>query len=134
MLPPSKISGTQIEESIIADGSIIHAKSVRHSVVGIRSRIGKNAEISGCYIMGNDYYETLQQIADCESQGFPRLGIGDGCCLKNVIVDKDARIGHNVIIQGGAHLENTDQPAYTIKDGIVVIKKRAIIYDGFELK
>ena len=134
MLPPSKISGTHIDHSIIADGCIIHADTVRHSVVGIRSRVGKNSSIQGCYVMGNDYYETLEQIADCVRQGIPRLGIGDGCELKNVIVDKDARIGNNVSIIGGNHQENTDQPYYTIKDGIVVVKKRAIIHDGFELK
>ena len=32
---------------------------------------------------------------------------------------------------GGHHLENTDQPLYAIKDGIVVVKKGAIIPNGF---
>ncbi len=134
MLPPSKISGTQIEQSIISDGCIVHAASLVHSVVGVRSRIGNGSHISGCYVMGNDYYETLSQLEDCVRQGIPRMGIGDDCNLKNVIVDKDARIGNQVTIVGGSHLKNTDQPNYSIKDGIVVIKKRAIIADGFELK
>ena len=40
-------------------------------------------------------------------------------------------IGDDVRINGGSHLENTDQPLYTIKDGIVVVKKGAIIPNGF---
>ncbi|WP_438502922.1 hypothetical protein, partial [Acinetobacter baumannii] len=40
MLPPAKISGTTLEKTIIAEGSIIHASRIEQSVVGIRSRIG----------------------------------------------------------------------------------------------
>src|SRR6185436_20306164 len=38
MLPPSKISGTHVESSILAEGSIIRASRVVNSVIGIRTR------------------------------------------------------------------------------------------------
>jgi glucose-1-phosphate adenylyltransferase len=84
--------------------------------------------------MGNDFYETLEEIENDDSIQLPRLGIGDHCELKNVIVDKDCRIGNHVTIIGGLHLENADHPLFSVKDGIVVIKKGSIINNGFELK
>lgn len=133
MLPPAKISGTLLQQTIIAEGSIIHADKIINSVVGIRSRIGKGSNIMSCYIMGNDFYETLEQIAYNYERGIPKLGIGDNCNLTNVIVDKDCRIGDNVTIKGGIHLPDADHSLFAIKDGIVVLKKEAIIPDGFEL-
>jgi glucose-1-phosphate adenylyltransferase len=131
MLPPAKISGTTLIRTIIAEGSIILASKIEDSVVGIRARIGTGTTIVTSYIMGNDFYETLEEIQHSTERGIPEVGIGDNCFIKDTIVDKDCRIGNNVRINGGKHLANIDQPLYTIKDGIVVIKKRAIIPDGF---
>lgn len=131
MLPPAKVSGTTLEKSVIAEGSIINASRMDTCVVGIRSRIGHGSTVRNTYIMGSDYYETLTDIAKDKAQGVPLLGIGNRCYINNAIVDKNCRIGDDVRINGGSHLENTDQPLYTIKDGIVVVKKGAIIPNGF---
>ncbi len=98
------------------------------------SRIGAGSSITSCYIMGNDSYETIEEIAYNYERGIPKLGIGDNCNLTNVIVDKDCSIGNNVNINGGAHLQDADHSLYTVKDGIVVIKKGAIIPDGFVIE
>ncbi len=134
MLPPAKISGTLIDQTIIAEGSIIHAAKISNSVIGVRSRIGKGSEIVSCYIMGNDFYETIEEISRNDEQDIPKLGIGDYCILNKVIVDKDCRIGNNVTIIGGNHFSNADHSLFSIKDGIIVIKKGAVINDGFELQ
>ncbi|MEY3377574.1 MAG: hypothetical protein RLZZ328_615 [Bacteroidota bacterium] len=131
MLPPAKISGTLIDRAIIAEGSIIHAASVIQSVIGIRSRIGKDTVVKNVYIMGCDYYETIDQINEKIQAGKPILGIGERCVIEDAIVDKNCSIGNDVVIRGGAHLEKTDHPLYTIKDNIVVIKKGAVIPNGF---
>jgi glucose-1-phosphate adenylyltransferase len=131
MLPPAKISGTMIDRAIIAEGSIIHAASVSQSVIGIRSRIGKDTVVKNVYIMGCDYYETIDQINEKTNAGKPILGIGERCIIEDAIVDKNCSIGNDVVIRGGAHLEKTDHPLYTIKDNIVVIKKGAVIPNGF---
>jgi glucose-1-phosphate adenylyltransferase len=131
MLPPAKISGSQINQAIIAEGSIIHAASITKSVIGIRSRIGKDTVIKNSYIMGCDYYETIEQINAKNKLGQPIIGIGERCVIEDAIVDKNCSIGNDVTIRGGAHLEKTDHPLYTIKDNIVVIKKGAIIPNGF---
>ena len=131
MLPPLKIGGTQIENSILAEGSIINASKITNSVIGIRTRIGKDTEIISSYIMGSDYYETMTEMNQSLENGIPKLGIGERCTIKNAILDKDCRIGNDVTITGGANLQDHDHALYTVKDGIVVIKKRAIIPDGF---
>jgi glucose-1-phosphate adenylyltransferase len=131
MLPPAKISGTQIQNAIVAEGSIIHAASITKSVIGIRSRIGKDTVIKNSYIMGCDYYETIPQINQKIEKGQPVLGIGDRCVIEDAIVDKNCSIGNDVQIKGGPHLEKIDHPLYTVKDGIVVIKKGAVIPNGF---
>ena len=81
--------------------------------------------------MGNDYYETLNDIVDVSSNGLPLLGVGDRCYIKNAILDKNVRIGNDVRINGGSQLENVDHTLYTVKEGIVVVKKGAIIPNGF---
>lgn len=131
MLPPAKVSGTTLEKTVIAEGSIINASRMDQCVVGIRSRIGHGSTVVSSYLMGNDYYETLADISSANQKGIPLLGIGNRCYIKNAIIDKNCRIGDDVRINGGTHLENTDQPLYTIKDGIVVVKKGAIIPNGF---
>ena len=81
--------------------------------------------------MGNDYYETIDEMDHNVQEGLPKIGIGERCYIKNAIIDKNCRIGNDVRINGGSHLANTDHPLYTVKDGIVVVKKRAVLPDGF---
>jgi len=131
MLPPAKISGTTLEKTIIAEGSIINASRMENSVIGVRSRIGHGSTIVSCYIMGNDYYETINEISINKNKGIPQLGIGDRCYIKNTIVDKNCRIGNDVRINGGSHLADEDHALYTVKHGIVVLKKGAVLSDGF---
>lgn len=131
MLPPAKISGTTLEKTIIAEGSIIHASRIEQSVVGIRARIGHGTTIVSSYIMGNDFYETIEEMELNKTNNLPRIGIGERCYIKDAIIDKNCRIGNDVRINGGKHLLNTDHALYTVKDGIVVVKKTAILPDGF---
>ncbi len=131
MLPPAKISGTTLEKTLIAEGCIIHASRIENSVVGIRSRIAQGSTVVTSYIMGNDSYETLEEITQAHATGVPLLGIGHRCYIKNAIIDKNCRIGDDVRINGGLHIENTDHALYTVKDGIVVLKKGAVIPNGF---
>ncbi len=131
MLPPAKISGTTFERALITEGCIIHAALIEESIIGIRTRIGKGTKIINSYIMGSDFYETLREIEYDIEKGLPKVGIGDNCNIKNAIVDKNCRIGNNVAINGGTHLPDSDHALYAVKDGIVVIKKEAVIPDGF---
>ncbi len=131
MLPPAKISGTTLEKTLIAEGSIINASRLDKCVVGIRSRIGHGTTVNSCYIMGNDYYETLDQIATNQLNNLPLMGIGERCFIKNAIIDKNCRIGNDVRLNGGPHLANMDNEMFTVKEGIIVVKKGAVIPNGY---
>jgi glucose-1-phosphate adenylyltransferase len=133
MLPPAKISGTTLEKTIVAEGCIISASRVENSVLGIRTRIGSGTTLVSTYVMGADYFETLEQIAQDLKRGIPKIGIGDRCYIKNAIIDKNCRIGNDVRINGGHQLENTEHALYAVKDGIVVVKKGAVLPDGFSI-
>lgn len=133
MLPPSKISGTTLERTLISDGCIILASRVEHSVIGIRTRIGRGTTIVNSYIMGTDFYQTLDEISESVARGLPPLGIGERCYIKNAIIDKNCRIGNDVRINGGPHLADGDYDLYTVKDGIVVVKKHRVLPHGFTI-
>ena len=127
LLAPSKFAGTFLNKAIVAEGCIIHATKIERSVIGIRSRIGHGTEISNSIVMGNDSYETLEELVEKEQTP---LGIGENCHIRNAIVDKDCRIGNNVRIHGSIALPNQETDNYVIKDGIIVIKKGKEIADG----
>ncbi len=129
LLPPSKLSGTKVDRSLVAEGCVIEADIIQHSVVGIRSRIGVNTTIKESIVMGNDFYPTIEDLQE-STPDFPNRGIGAGCHIECAIIDKNARIGNNVKIFGGNHLENTQNENYSVVDGIVVVEKNGIIKDG----
>ncbi len=134
MLPPAKISGSTLINTIAGDGCIIHAERIEDCVVGIRTRIGYGTKIFRCYVMGTDYYETIEQMDYDMEEGLPKFGVGDNCYISNAILDKNCRIGNNVRINGGSHMQDRDHELYTIKDGIVVVKKGAILPDGYVIE
>jgi glucose-1-phosphate adenylyltransferase len=129
MLPTSKVSGTTLNKSVIAEGCIIHAAKIERSVIGVRSRIGAESTVINTYMMGNDYYETLDEMEKNKIKIV--MGIGERCFIKNAIIDKNCRIGDDVRINGGTHLKDCETDTYVVRDGIVVIKKGAVIPKGF---
>lgn len=133
MLPPAKISGTRCDHTVIGDGCIVNAAHIENSVIGIRSRIGHESTVINTYMMGSDYYETLADIEADHQHGLPQLGIGNRCQVENAILDKNVRIGDDVKIIGGSHLEDGDTPLYTVREGIIVLKKGAIVPNGFTI-
>ena len=130
MLPTTKISGTILDKTVIADGCIINAGKIEHSVIGIRSRIDSESTVINTYMMGSDFYQPLEEIVD---ENKTSMGIGKRCFIKNAILDKNCSIGDDVRIKGGKHLADAETVTYAIRDGIVVIKKGAVIQNGFTI-
>ena len=128
MLAPSKFFGTKMTHVLVSEGCITHAKEISRSVLGIRSRVGQNTIIRDSIIMGNDYYQTIQDMD--ELPGNQLLGIGNNCFIQHAILDKNVRIGHDVVIIGGAELEDHETDSYCIREGIIIVKKSAYIADG----
>lgn len=135
VLPPSKITGSStIDRSVIAEGCIMNSVTIEHSVIGIRSRIGLGSTIINSYLMGNDFYQNIEEIRTNQQQNIINVGIGERCFIHNTIVDKNCRIGSDVRLNGGKHLADANTDLYTIKDGIIVVKKGAVLPDGFTVQ
>jgi glucose-1-phosphate adenylyltransferase len=81
-------------------------------------------------LLGCDYYESAESIARNEAAGRPRLGVGANARIENAIIDKNARIGNDVVITPAGKPENLDHPLYYIRDGVVIIPKGGIIPHG----
>jgi glucose-1-phosphate adenylyltransferase len=129
-LPGSKINGAQIDHAVISDGCIINRARIANSIVGLRTIIGDGTEMNRVVTLGSDYYESQESVERHEKSGQPRVGIGAHCKIENAIIDKNARIGNNVVISPAGKPENVDHERYFIRDGIVIIPKDAIIPHG----
>lgn len=131
VLPPSKMRKTLFDNVILTEGCIIHEATIEKSVIGIRSRVEENTVIKRSILMGLDYYQTLEEIAALKTKGNqPHLGIGKNCYIEDAIIDKNCSIGNNVTIKGGANLEDVETPVYCVRDGIIILKKGAVVPDG----
>jgi len=129
-LPGSKINGATIDHAIISDGCIINHATIRSSIVGIRSLVGNGSELNRVVLMGGDYYESHASIMENELVGKPRIGIGQNTKIANAIIDKNARIGDNVVISPAGKPPEADHPLYHIRDGVVIIPKNGVIPHG----
>ena len=129
-LPGSKINGATVDHALISDGCIITRATIRNSIVGLRTLIGEGTELDRTVILGSDYYESMESVQRHETGGLPRVGIGSQCKIENAIIDKNARIGNNVVISPAGKPENLDHERYYIRDGIVIIPKDAVLPHG----
>ncbi|AQX85043.1 glucose-1-phosphate adenylyltransferase [Elizabethkingia bruuniana] len=125
MLPPTKINGSYMEKVVVGDGAIIMGDRLEKCVIGNRARIGRGSVVKNTYMMGADFYQN-DEINDL----VPLFGVGENCYIENAIIDKNCMIGNNVRIIGGKHMPDADYESYSVRDGIIVIKKEAIIPNG----
>lgn len=129
-LAPTKIEGCQINQSLVADGCFLAGATIEQSVIGIRSRIEPGVQIRRSLVLGADFYETVEEIADARRQGEPPIGIGEGSVIEGAIIDKNARIGRNVRITNDKRVREHDASSYYIREGVVIIPKNGVVPDG----
>jgi glucose-1-phosphate adenylyltransferase len=129
-LPGSKINGAQIDHAVVSDGCIINHARITNCIVGIRSLVGAGSELKRVILLGCDFYESLASIQETVKLGRPRIGVGQNTRIENAIIDKNARIGDNVVISPAGKPDHVDHPLYFIRDGIVIIPKNGIIPHG----
>ncbi|MEM6319633.1 MAG: glucose-1-phosphate adenylyltransferase [Bacteroidota bacterium] len=133
MLPPSKILAAYFRRAIVAEASFIEADKIENAIIGIRSRIGFRTIIHKVIVMGNDSFETIEEIEALKKSGGVPLGIGNNCIIENAIIDKNCRIGNDVSIRGGVELPDSEADTHCVKDGIIVLKKGATIPHGAKI-
>jgi glucose-1-phosphate adenylyltransferase len=130
-LPPSRVEGGEFRHAILSDGCAVNAGAhVDRAIVGIRSRIGKNATLRSVVMIGSDNYQTDGERAAELRQGLPPIGVGDDSVIEHAILDKDCRIGRGAKILGGRARPDCEGDNYVIRDGIVVIPRGAVVKEG----
>lgn len=130
-LPPSKINKAIMTNTLTSEGCVITNSELNKSVIGVRSVIESGSKLDGVIIMGADFYENDSQKDENKKSGIPNLGIGKNCHIATTIIDKNAHIGDNVQINvSGKKYENGDHGIFYSADGIIVIRKGAIIPSG----
>jgi len=129
-LPASKIYNCQINQSIVAEGSILLGSIIEQSVVGIRAYIDEGTFVQRAISMGNTRYETVEERNQNRANHVPNLGIGNNCIIRNAIIDLDCKIGNNVQLINKDKKIEEEGANYTIRDGILIIPKGAVIPDN----
>ncbi|KAE8057144.1 hypothetical protein FH972_013857 [Carpinus fangiana] len=131
-LPPTKVEKCRILDAIVSHGCFLRECSVEHSIVGVRSRLEYGVELKDTMMMGADYYQTESEIASLLAEGKVPIGVGQNTKIRNCIIDKNAKIGRNVVIANGDDIQEGDRPeeGFFIRSGITVILKNATIKDG----
>lgn len=130
-LPPSKINSASIFCTLTSEGCVITNCKLSRSIIGVRSIIENGSDLSGVIMMGADFYQNSEEKKDDIKKGIPTIGIGKNCFISRTIIDKNARIGNNVRINvDGRNYENGDHGNFYSADGIIVIRKGAVIPDG----
>ena len=132
-LPPSRLEGASVRESLVSDGCLIEEGAViENSVIGLRCRIGKNVVIRNSVILGSDFYETPADLATDAARGAPPLGIGEGTIIEGAIVDKNVHIGRRArIVNEHRWTDTADCPRFMVRDGVAVVPRGAIVPDGW---
>jgi glucose-1-phosphate adenylyltransferase len=126
-LPGSRIHDVHLDNVLLADGCTVEGAEIRNSVIGLRSIIGEDVVIHETIIMGADYYEAEIGKNDLYA---PPMGIGRGARICGAIIDKNARIGDAVRIECFPPGTTLDREQWTVRDGIVVVPKNAVIPSG----
>ncbi|XP_054786493.1 glucose-1-phosphate adenylyltransferase large subunit 3, chloroplastic/amyloplastic-like [Prosopis cineraria] len=131
-LPPTKIENSKMVDSIVSHGSFLTDSFIEHSVVGIRSRINSNVHLKDTVMLGADFYETDAEISALLAEGRVPVGIGENTKIKDCIIDKNARIGRNVVIANSEGIQEADRSSegFYIRSGVTIILKNSVIADG----
>ncbi|KAI4301624.1 hypothetical protein L6164_034884 [Bauhinia variegata] len=131
-LPPTKMDKCQVIQSLISDGCILKECSIEHSILGVRSRLGSGVQLQDTMMMGADYYQTEAEIAALLAEGNVPIGIGKDTKVMNCIIDKNAKIGKNVVIVNKDNVQEAERPSegFYIRSGITVVLKDSVIRNG----
>ncbi len=129
-LAASKIQGGSLNNVLLADGCRISEATIRNSVIGVRSIIAGGVSIERSIVMGADYYQVRENVVDYWKPGQPSIGIGPDSVIQGAIIDKNACIGQQVIIQNKPDRPDEETPNWVAREGIVIVPKNAVIPDG----
>lgn len=127
-LPPSSYVDSKLDRAVCANGSRIVGSHLKRCLIGVRSMINKGSRLENVFMMGADYFDEQSRRTRLGTD-IP-LGVGENCDIRNAIIDKNARIGKNVVLSPEGKPDKYEQDGVYIRDGVLVVLKGAIIPDG----
>jgi len=129
-LPGSRVIDSNLMRVLLAPGCTINRATIADTVVGLRSVVSQGAHLHRVVMMGADGFESVAEKEENRRLGLPDIGVGAGSVIENAILDKNVRIGRNVVIRNHAQSEDVETDTYVVRDGIVVVPKAAVIPDN----
>jgi glucose-1-phosphate adenylyltransferase len=130
-LPCSTVQNSKMENVMLAEGCCVLNAEIWHSIVGVRSQVRSGVKLVDSIVMGADYYDSGQcGDSDALANGAIAIGIGPGSQVEGAIIDKNARLGREVIIRPFERGTDRDGPNWVVRDGIVVVPKGATLPPG----
>jgi glucose-1-phosphate adenylyltransferase len=124
-LPGIKVNDCSVRYSILNEGSILSGSHIADSIIGIRSMVRTGSVIERSIVMGANILETLPEGSD----QIP-IGIGRDCKIRNAIIDFNAHIGDGCQLVNAEGVQSFDNENYSIRDGIIIVHKNAVIPAG----
>ncbi len=125
-LPATKLNNCTIDHGIMAGGGLIDTGRFKRVVLGVRSVIRANADLENVVMMGADWMETAEEA---RSHPLP-IGIGKNCKIRNAIIDKNARIGDNVVLDPAGKPDQWQEGSVYVRDGVVMVMKNGVVPSG----
>ena len=133
-LPPCRVINSDIKDCLLTEGADINGAQINHSIVGMRSNIRKGSQLNDVVMLGADFFDNdaITIKNEMNDKTIPSLGIGENSIIERAIIDKNVRIGNNVIIRAKPYIEDFKGKYFWVKDGIIVIPKDTVIPDGMD--
>ena len=129
MLPPAKIQNSSVQNSLIAEGSLLENSQVSQSVIGIRSYVGPDTTLKNTVMLGTDHFRWHEMEERGFVEGPANPGIEEESYVEGAIIDKNVSIGKRCIIKNQDNVQEAEEDLYHVRDGIVVIPKNTRIPD-----
>jgi glucose-1-phosphate adenylyltransferase len=126
-LPGSVVEDSLLKDVLLTEGCRIRKTKITHSVVGVRSVVAAGTVIKDSVLIGADYYSS-------ELPALPLIGIGEKCHIEGAIIDKNARVGAEVVIRPFPPGTDISTDNWVVQDGIVVIPKNASLPSGTHIE
>ena len=128
-LPGSRVLDSSLMRVLLAPGCRLEQSAIADSVIGLRSIIHKGAHLHRVIMLGADEFETLAAIGRKYTAGNARYRSWcSGSVIEGAILDKNVRIGRNVVIRNHTGSEDIETETHAIVDGIVVVPKGAVSF------
>ncbi|GBF92767.1 ADP-glucose pyrophosphorylase large subunit [Raphidocelis subcapitata] len=134
-LPPTKMTGSTIEDCLVGDGCRVQGSVLRGCVLGPCTYVDAGCDLQDSILFGCDEFELAAERTAELAAGEVPLGVGAGSVVRRAIIDKNVRIGRGVRLVNARGLKEAREgdglpKGVEIRGGILVVKRNAVIPDG----